>query len=465
MATKNKIKLFPSLWAIAEPELAKIESLYSGFTSDMIIGLERDSKLVTANLQAFDIADISQAGLSPDVTIMDNVGILRIEGVITHKSSFFTMLFGGATLDSLTADFKSLMNNEQVDTIVLDIGSPGGTVPGVQEFANLIFDSREQKKIIAISSSSMMSAAMWIGAAAEHVFITGGTVVTGSIGVLKTHVDTSLREAKEGIAVTEIAAGRDKRIASTHAPLTDVGRSVLQAQVEKVMDVFVGDVAKFRGVSEQEARSNMADGKTFIGDDAVKAGLVDDIKTFDLLIETINHGGLNMGAFTKKDANLENLRVEHADIYNEAVAVGADQNKVVHAEAVKTAEAASYKTGEDAGVVKERARISGINECTIVGQEKLAEAFIADGKTTPGEAAIKMINANKTANVDGLEVIKKTSAQAVADEKEETIVAKGDMTAKQKWDADPKLADEFSSFEAFEAVEKNSDNYRIKKSG
>ena len=456
MTQKNKIMLFPSLWAIQETELTKIEAIYNNFTGDFIASIEKDAS------SAFDGLEISQTGLSPDITIIDNVGVLRIEGIITQKSDFFTMFFGGAALDSLTVDFKSLMDNEAIDTIIIDIGSPGGTVSGVQEFANLVFDSREQKTIIAISSSAMMSAAMWIGAAADHGFITGDTVLTGSIGVLQTHVDTSLLEASAGLVVTEITAGREKRIASTHAPLSDVGRSILQAQVEKVMDAFVGDIAKFRDVSDQEARSNMADGKTFIGDNAVKAGLVDDIKTFDLLIETVNNGGLNM-LFTKKEANLDNLKAEHVDLYNEAVAVGADQSKEAFVKEATQLQESAHDTGISVGTKAERARISGINECTIIGQEKLAESFIADGTTTPGEAAIKMINANKAANADGLETIRKTSASAVADETEETIVAKADMSAKQKWDADPKLAEEFDSFAAFEAVEKNSDNYRILK--
>ncbi len=460
MKNKNTIQLFPSLWAILETELIKLEATYSGFTNELIATLKKESKLV------FDNLEVSQTGLSEDVTIINNIGILRIEGVITQKANFFTMFFGGATLDTLTEDFKALIENEQIDTIVIDIDSPGGTVSGTQEFANLIFEAREQKKIYAISSSMMTSAAMWIGAAAEHVLISGGTVTTGSIGVLTTHIDTSLLEATVGITVTEITAGRDKRIASTHAPLTDAGRSVLQGQVNKVMEAFVGDIAKFRGVSEQEARSNMADGKVFIGDNAVKANLVDDIMTFDLLIETISNGGNDMGLFSKKEANLQNLKDDHNDLYNEAVAVGMEKSIVDHEQTVKSTGASSYKAGHEAGLVTERARIQGINECTIVGHEKLATALIADGKTNPGEAAIKMINANKEVNTNGLEVIKKTSAKAVEDEDEETIIAKKDekdMTAKEKWDADPKLAKEFASFEVFEAMDKNSDNYKILK--
>lgn len=457
MTQKNKLKLFPSLWAILETELTKIEALYSGFTSEMIAGLEKDSKLAIEGL------DLSPTGLSPDVSIINNVAVLSISGVITQKADIFTMIFGGATLDTLTEDFKSLVENDDIDTIVLDVDSPGGTVSGVQDFANLIFDAREKKKIITISSSIMASAAMWIGAAAEHVLISGGTVSTGSIGVLTTHVDVSQLEADLGIKTTEITAGRFKRIASSFAPLSDAGRSELQSQVDKIMEAFVSDIAKFRGVSDQEVKSNMADGKIFIGDNAVKAGLVDDIITFDLLIETINNGGLNMGLFSKKEANLVNLKADHEDVYNEAVAVGAEQSKETLAKEVSSIQATAVKVGQAEGAEAERARIQGINDCTIIGQEELAKTLIADGTTSPGEAAIQMINANKKANVDGLVVIKKTSANAVADETEETIVDKTEMTAKQKWEADPKLAKEFDSFEAFEAMDKNTENFKVLK--
>ena len=462
MMKTNKIKLFPSLWAIHEPELTKLEAIYQGFTNDMIVELEKDSKLV------IDELSISQTDLSENVTIINNIGVLRIEGVITQKSDFFTMIFGGVSLDILTVDFKMLVDNDQIDTIVLHIGSPGGTVFGVQEFANLIFKAREQKKIFAISSSIMTSAAMWIGAAAEHVLISDNTVATGSIGVLTTHKDISEREKAEGIKTTEITAGKFKKITSPFAPLSDAGHTELQSQVDKIMDVFTSDIAKFRNVSQQEVENNMADGKVFIGDNAVKAGLVDKIITFDLLIETISNGGIDMGLFSKKEANLQNLKEDHSALFKEAVAIGVDQDKDVHAENLISAKVDAHKEGLETGAEIERARIQDIDKVTIKGQEKLATDLKADGKTTPGEAAIKMINANKEANAEGLEKIKTTSAKPVEDEIEETIKEKKDskdMTAKEKWDADPKLAKEFDSFKAFEAMEKNSDNFRILNEG
>ncbi len=458
--TKNKVKLFPSLWAMPEAELAKIETLYSGHVHDVLSGLERDSGVVETQLESF-VSDIAAPGFSPDVSVVDGIGVLRIEGVITQKPSIFTMIFGGATLDTLAADFKALLAMEDIHTIVLDIDSAGGTVAGVQDFAGLVFESRQKKNIISISSSVMTSAAMWIGAAAESVYISSETVITGSIGVLTTHVDVSALQEKLGVKTTEITAGKDKRITSSFAPLTDAGRSVLQSQVDKIMEAFVGDIARFRNTTTQNVGSNMADGKIFIGDDAVEAGLVDDITTLDLLIETISNGGNDMSLFAKKEATIENLQAEHGGLYRAVMDVGIDSIKAQHEENVKKAEADGHGAGLEAGAVAERARIQGINDCTIPGQEELGKKLVADGKTTPGEAAIQMINANKKANADGLEKIKNTSALAVEDETEETIVDKSEMTAKQEWDADPKLANEFASFEAFESMRKNDSNYRV----
>jgi hypothetical protein len=168
-----------------------------------------------------------------------------------------------------------------------------------------------------------------------------------------------------------------------------------------------------------------------------------------------------MGLFSKKEANIVNLKADHEDLYNEAVAVGVDQSKETLAKEVASIQATAVKVGQAEGADAERARIEGINDCTIIGQEALAKTLIADGKTSAGEAAIQMINANKTANVDGLKKIETTSANPVADETEETVVDKTEMTAKQRWDADPKLAKEFSSFEVFEAMDKNTDNFKV----
>jgi signal peptide peptidase SppA len=130
----------------------------------------------------------------------------------------------------------------------------------------------------------MASAAYWIGSAADQVYIGADTAAVGSIGVVASHTDYSRREEMLGIKTTEIYAGKYKRIASEHQPLSADGREYMQETVDYLYSVFVGEVAKQRGSDPETVHQNMADGRIFTGQQAVSAGLVDGVSTLDQLI-------------------------------------------------------------------------------------------------------------------------------------------------------------------------------------
>lgn len=312
----EQLRRFPSLWAILPEELTRLEQAYQAYS--------RKEHVPKAGLFDVDLDKI------PQTFFMDgDIAVMQIDGIITPKADFFSQLFGGSSIDVMTRDLKALVDNDDVASIVLDIDSPGGVVFGIQEFAKMVFAARERKPVFAITSSMMASAAMWIGAAAERVFITSETAITGSIGVVVNHIDISGLEGKLGIKTTEIASGKFKRIASSFAPLTEEGRAELQSQVDHIYAAFVADVAKFRGVSEETVRSDMADGKLFIGSMGLKAGLVDGLKSMEGVINSI----------------------------------------------------------------KEVARIKEVKAQLSPGHEALIQKFVADGKTTGQEAAIAVIKA------------------------------------------------------------------------
>ena len=184
----------------------------------------------------------------------------------------------------------SALNDPQVKAICFYIDSPGGTVDGTQELANLIYENRGSKPIIGYSDGMVCSAAYWIFSAMDQRFISGDTVQVGSIGVVSTHVDISKLEDQIGIKTTEITAGKFKRIASMHSPLSDDGRATIQDQVDHLYSVFVGDVARNLGVGVDQVLADMADGKTFFGKQAIAAGMVDGVSTMDRLINTPGGG-------------------------------------------------------------------------------------------------------------------------------------------------------------------------------
>ena len=98
------------------------------------------------------------------------------------------------------------------------------------------------------------------------------------------HVDISGAEKQAGVKTTEITAGKYKRVASQYGPLTEDGRSDIQSKVDYIYSVFVDDVARNRGVDAAMVVKNMADGRVFIGRQAVDAGLVDGVATLEEIV-------------------------------------------------------------------------------------------------------------------------------------------------------------------------------------
>jgi signal peptide peptidase SppA len=220
--------------------------------------------------------------------IEGGTAVIPVQGVIAKRMNLFTQVSGGTSSQLLSQDLEAAMNDPDVHSIVLAIDSPGGTVDGAQQFADQVRESRGRKPIIAHADGMMASAAYWAGSGADKVFIADNTTAVGSIGIVGRHVDYSEADKAKGIKVTEITAGKYKRIASEHEPLSQDGRDYLQSHVDHMYTVFVDDVAKNRGKSAETVLKDMADGRVFLGKQAVNAGLVDGVSTLPALISRLN---------------------------------------------------------------------------------------------------------------------------------------------------------------------------------
>lgn len=273
------IDVLTSPWAIVPEKLFEIQEIYSTH----LRGDKTNFDFVKARIN-------EHSGPIDDTAvfaIINDTAIIPIQGIIAKRMNLLTQISGGVSAQLVGRDIKEALANNTIKSILLDIDSPGGTIDGTQELADIIFAGRGQKPIVAYSDGMIASAAYWIGSAADRIYISGDTVTVGSIGVVASHVDYSRYEEKIGIKTTEIYAGKYKRIASQYQPLSEEGRQTIQDQVDFLYTVFVNEVAKQRSVSAGKVLENMADGKIFIGNQAISAGLVDDMATLDRLINIV----------------------------------------------------------------------------------------------------------------------------------------------------------------------------------
>jgi signal peptide peptidase SppA len=254
---------------------------------DIYISHVRGPKIDIAGIEAQIGRPLANEHQPPD--IRDGVAIIEMHGVMGRRMNLFSKISGGASTQMVQRDLQEAINSSRTHAVILAIDSPGGTVDGTQELANAVFAARGKKPVVALVEQAM-SAAYWVASAAEEIYISSETAMTGSIGVVTRHIDVSRAEDKVGIKTTEVFSGKYKRVASEFAPLTDEGKAHLQALTDDIYAVFVNDVARNRGVSAEQALERMAEGRVFVGRKAIDAGLADGVSTIDALVQDLVAG-------------------------------------------------------------------------------------------------------------------------------------------------------------------------------
>jgi len=211
------------------------------------------------------------------------VAVIPIAGVIAHRMGGMDESSGGTSAERIGKLLTQIAADPQIGTIVYDLNSPGGTVPGIQELAAQMFALRGVKKQVAQVNSLAASAAYWLASQADEIVcLPSGTA--GSIGVFSVHQDLSKALEKEGINVTLISAGKYKVEGHPFAPLSDEAKAVLQSRVDAAYGQFVKDVARGRGVSVADVRNGYGEGRALPAKEALAAGLIDRIATMDQTI-------------------------------------------------------------------------------------------------------------------------------------------------------------------------------------
>jgi signal peptide peptidase SppA len=225
-------------------------------------------------------------GNKPASATSGAVAVIPLRGVIAHRMGTLDESSGGMSAERFTALVQQATADDSVGTIVLDVDSPGGTVEGLIEAADAVFQARATKQVVAVANATMASAAYWIASQAHEIVAIPSALdrSIGSIGVFTVHQDLSAHLEQEGVKVTLIKAGKHKAEANPFEPLSDTLRAEIQASVDAAYGQFVKAVARGRGVSVADVKGGYGQGKALSAVDAKDAGLIDRIEPFEQTI-------------------------------------------------------------------------------------------------------------------------------------------------------------------------------------
>jgi signal peptide peptidase SppA len=207
------------------------------------------------------------------------IAILPINGALMKED--FCGWFGTASLKN---ELNRISSTESIQTVLLLIDSPGGTVDGTQALADAIKAS--PKQTIAVIDGMACSAAYWIASSADKIVATSRTDIIGSIGTMISFYDQTERLAEQGIVLREFYAdaSKDKNKMFSKAKQGD-GKLLVSELLNPMNDIFLSSVKANRGdkLNEKETLS----GKTFLAEQAQAYGLIDEVSSLDTTINNL----------------------------------------------------------------------------------------------------------------------------------------------------------------------------------
>lgn len=289
--------------------------------------LENSIKEKTAVLQNTALLNALFSQAKPKAAAVQNgVAVINIESPIYRKSSWW---LGGITHKEIKAEIQKALDNEEVKAIFYNFYSPGGSVAGTQELAAFIKEASSKKPSCAFVDGMCCSAAYWLASATGKIYAAESAEL-GSIGVVLMHRDYSKVYEKWGVQYTYITAGSKKSVGASEIPLSEEDKEYLQNQVNGIYDVFLENISQNMGL-DLNKKTEWADGRVFLGKDAVNLGLVSKIvktkeEAMTLLLEETKENIMSIPNTQANDQEKQTVSAMSEDLYAIIEAVCGEEN-------------------------------------------------------------------------------------------------------------------------------------------
>ncbi len=221
-------------------------------------------------------------GLLPE---KKKIGVVYIYGMISFPPEGFSLSKRFYGTEYIINQLKNFRKDPNIAAVILKINSPGGTVAAVQEIYQQVQNLRKAKKKVVVSIGDIAaSGGYYIACAADKIVANHGSL-TGSIGVLMSLPNLQGFLEKVGVRFNIIKSGEHKDIGSAFRNMSEEEKVLLQGVIDNAYQQFFNEVAKNRNKIEKEKLKEIADGRIFTGEQALKAGLIDELGTYEDVIK------------------------------------------------------------------------------------------------------------------------------------------------------------------------------------
>lgn len=232
--------------------------------------------------------DINQVSVTDMQNVKENadgdeIAIYYAYGDIVDDPTTGMLQGGGHQIVSgdVCKDLEKLMNDDDVKAVVIRVNSPGGSAYASEQIWRQVSLLKEKKPVVISMGGYAASGGYYISCNANWI-VAEPTTLTGSIGIFGMIPDLSqLVTQKLGVKFDEVKTNKYSTFGNNMArPMSAEETAFMQRYIERGYATFRQRVADGRKLTIEQVEEN-AQGHVFLGQDALKLKLVDELGGLD----------------------------------------------------------------------------------------------------------------------------------------------------------------------------------------
>jgi protease-4 len=192
-------------------------------------------------------------------------------------------------LDNILWKLDAAKSDDRIKAVMLQVDSGGGYGSVGEILASYL--SKYPKPVVSYVRESAQSNAYWSILPSAFI-VAHQTSSIGSIGVTMSYISNAKKNESEGLEYVNLSSGKFKDAGSPDKELTADEREYYISEIQKFVTVFKEDVAKYRKLSKEQVES-LADGRSFMGKDALLLGLIDALGDEDTVKDWFDQNVFN----------------------------------------------------------------------------------------------------------------------------------------------------------------------------
>jgi len=210
---------------------------------------------------------------------LPHTAVVEVKGEIASDSD--------ASAEFIVAAMRAAFEDAGAQGVVLLINSPGGSPvqAGIVNDEMRRLKAKYKKPVYAVVEESCASAAYYIAAGADQIFVDKASIV-GSIGVLMDGFGFTGLMDKLGVERRLMTAGENKGFLDPFSPQTERHRQHAQAMLDQIHRQFIDVVKAGRGKRLKDT-PELFTGLFWTGQQAVDMGLADHVGNLDFVAREV----------------------------------------------------------------------------------------------------------------------------------------------------------------------------------